>query len=135
MQRLCLHVGWTARRCRFTLLPCTAHTPHAVHGVRTSRQVPINFFVMPGRRVREHFSSYAKEAYVDEVRLRVHTVCTRTVRSARACAGLPAGLALRGARHRRYGRPSVQPRALGALDVRGGAPRQPRCPLPPRRLT
>lgn len=32
-------------------------------------RVPINFFVMPGRRVREHFSSYAKEAYVDEAYL------------------------------------------------------------------
>lgn len=29
-------------------------------------RVPINFFVMVGRRVREHFSSYGKEAYVDE---------------------------------------------------------------------
>ena len=32
-------------------------------------RVPINFFAMPGRRVREHFSSYAKEAYVDEAYL------------------------------------------------------------------
>jgi hypothetical protein len=39
--------------------------------MRTARQVPINFFVMPGWRVREHFSSYAREAYVDEARLRV----------------------------------------------------------------
>ena len=49
--------------------------------MRTARQVPINFFVMPGWRVREHFSSYAREAYVDEARLRVHTVCTQCAHS------------------------------------------------------
>ena len=29
-------------------------------------RVPINFFVMAGRRVREHFGTYRTEAYVDE---------------------------------------------------------------------
>ena len=106
--------------------------------MRTARQVPINFFAMPGRRVREHFSSYAKEAYVDEVRLRVHTVCTQCAGSqsaapARALGSLRAWLSVGlapGATRAPLSSPVPWARLVCAV-----APRQPRCPLPPRRLT